>query len=85
VFAGLVAGLALGLALGAFLEYRDSSFKTDEEIAGVLTLPVLASVPIMETMAERKRGVRMRVLTAALCGTTVIASAAVVAYTLVVK
>ena len=29
---GLLAGLALGLALVALLEYRDTTFKTDEDV-----------------------------------------------------
>jgi polysaccharide chain length determinant protein (PEP-CTERM system associated) len=85
VLAGFIAGIAIGLAFTGFFEYRDSSFKTDDEIVGVLTLPVLASVPIMETIAERRRGVRLRILTAALCGSTVLACAAIVAYTLVIS
>ena len=50
--AGPLAGLALGLALLAFVEYRDSSFKTEEDVARLLTLPVLALVPISGVRAR---------------------------------
>lgn len=41
------AGLFMGLLLVAALEYRDSSFKTEEDVMRVLSLPVLALVPVM--------------------------------------
>ena len=46
---GMAAGLAVGLVLVALLEYRDRSFKTDDEIISLLALPVLAVVPVMES------------------------------------
>ena len=51
---GVLAGLAIGLALVGLLEYRDKSFKTDQEITSVLTLPVLAVVPRMRSDADRR-------------------------------
>jgi len=45
---GSIGGLLLGLLLVGFLEYRDSSFKTEEDITRVLALPVLATIPVME-------------------------------------
>jgi len=51
---GALGGLLLGLALVALLEYRDSSFKSEEEIARVLSLPVLALVPTLLHERERK-------------------------------
>lgn len=50
---GAGAGLALGLLLVGFLEYRDSSFKTEDEVIRVLSLPVLALVPLMTSTVER--------------------------------
>ena len=38
--------MGLLLVVG-FLEYRDSSFKTEEDVMRVLSLPVLALVPVM--------------------------------------
>ncbi|MCC7044048.1 MAG: hypothetical protein IT183_09300 [Acidobacteria bacterium] len=52
---GVVGGLVFGLALVALIEYRDRSFKTDEEIAAVLGLPVLAVVPLMKSADDRRR------------------------------
>jgi capsular polysaccharide biosynthesis protein len=54
--AGSIAGLALGLAFLAFLEYRDSSFRTEDDVVRVLSLPVLALVPVIATDSERSDG-----------------------------
>jgi hypothetical protein len=80
---GATAGLAIGLLLVAFLEYRDKSFKTDAEVTRVLTLPVLAVVPMMQSAVEQKRAFRNRLVMGVGFGTTVVACAAVVIYTLV--
>lgn len=48
-----VAGIALGLLLVGFLEYRDSSLKSEEDVVRTLTLPVLALVPFMPSRRER--------------------------------
>ena len=47
-----LAGLAFGIGLVGLLEYRDSSFKNDRDIARVLQLPVLALVPMMRSDRE---------------------------------
>jgi polysaccharide chain length determinant protein (PEP-CTERM system associated) len=78
---GMAGGLGFGLLLVALLEYRDRSFKTDEEIARVLSLPVLAVIPLMRTAAEQKWAFRRRVFVAIGFGTTVAACFAIVAYT----
>jgi polysaccharide chain length determinant protein (PEP-CTERM system associated) len=68
-----VAGLALGLGLIAFLEFRDSTFKDEEDVLRVLTLPVLALVPVIasdnerEVISRRKRWMTL-VLTAGVVG-----------------
>jgi polysaccharide chain length determinant protein (PEP-CTERM system associated) len=80
--AGAGAGLAIGLLIVALLEYRDRSFKTDDEVARLLTLPVLAIVPLMLSSAEEKRVFRNRILIHAGFGATVLVCAAVVAYTM---
>ena len=80
---GIIGGLALGLALIALLEYRDGSFRTDEEIASVLQLPVLAVVPVMMSASNRRR-LRVKQLALGLgLGSTVMACLAVVVYTFV--
>lgn len=80
---GLAAGLGLGLLTVGFLEYRDSTFKTDTEVARLLTLPVLAVVPLMQSDDDRSRSRRLRWLVTIGCGTTVVSCLAVVAYTLI--
>lgn len=61
---GLFAGLGLGLALAALREYRDTTFKTDDDIVTSLALPVLAVIPLMITTRERRRIKRRRLLLA---------------------
>jgi len=63
--AGAAAGLAVGLGLVAFLEYRDNSFRTDEEVVRLLSLPVVAMIPVMLSSAERRALRRRAVLVAA--------------------
>jgi hypothetical protein len=65
------------------LEYRDKSFKTDHEVMRVLSLPVLAVVPLMQSAAEKKWAFKKRVLVAVACSTMVVAGLGVVAYTFV--
>jgi polysaccharide chain length determinant protein (PEP-CTERM system associated) len=50
---GVAGGIALGLGLVGFLEYRDTTFKREEDVLRVLTLPVLALVPSITTEEER--------------------------------
>lgn len=56
---GVVAGVLLGLLSVALLEYRDSAFRTEQEVSRVLALPVLALVPKAryeaDVRAERRR------------------------------
>jgi polysaccharide chain length determinant protein (PEP-CTERM system associated) len=58
VILGLLFGLALGVGLAAFLEYWDSTLRTEDDITLALNLPTLASIPMMHSSAEvakRKR------------------------------
>lgn len=81
--AGTAAGLAVGLLLIALVEYRDASFSTDDEISSVLSLPVLASVPFMQSQDEQRRAQRRRIALNVGCTASVVACVAVVVYTLV--
>jgi polysaccharide chain length determinant protein (PEP-CTERM system associated) len=67
---GIVAGLALGLLLAAFFEFRDSTFRTEDEIVLGLTLPVLALIPeimtTVETVRRRRRNLLMSATVAVL-------------------
>jgi polysaccharide chain length determinant protein (PEP-CTERM system associated) len=81
---GVLAGFALGVGLLTLLEYRDRSIKTDDEAAMVLSLPVLAVVPRMQSDIERKRTRRQALLVNAGCAAAVAGCLAIVVYTLIV-
>jgi polysaccharide chain length determinant protein (PEP-CTERM system associated) len=80
---GLAAGLAFGVALVVLLEYRDSSFKNDTELGGVIGLPVLAVVPLMQSDSERRAQFRKRLIMNLGCASTAAVCFAVVAYAFV--
>jgi polysaccharide chain length determinant protein (PEP-CTERM system associated) len=63
--AGVGAGLLVGLLLVGFIEFRDSSFRTDDDVVTVLALPVLATIPLMVTAAEKRVMRRHRLIMAA--------------------
>lgn len=67
---GVLSGLVLGVLLAGLLEYRDTTFKTDDDIVTSLALPVLAVIPLMVTTGERRRHRRRR-LVLALSGSAV--------------
>jgi polysaccharide chain length determinant protein (PEP-CTERM system associated) len=52
---GAVAGLALAGLLVAWLEYRDATLKTEEEILSCVGLPVIAVIPVMTRTIEPPR------------------------------
>jgi uncharacterized protein involved in exopolysaccharide biosynthesis len=81
---GSLAGLVFGLAIVAFLEIRDSSFKAEEDVLRVLTLPVLALVPVIISDAQRRADHRRRRWVGIALGAVVLAigSAAVIAWKL---
>jgi polysaccharide chain length determinant protein (PEP-CTERM system associated) len=58
---GALIGLGVGIACAGLLAYRDTTFRTEDDITGVLRLPVLARVPIMMTPTLSRRLRRMRV------------------------
>jgi polysaccharide chain length determinant protein (PEP-CTERM system associated) len=62
---GMVAGLGLGLALAVFLEFRDTTLKTDGDVVLALGLPVLALIPELITDAEKAAKRRRRVFASA--------------------
>jgi polysaccharide chain length determinant protein (PEP-CTERM system associated) len=51
---GLAGGLALGIGIAFFLEFRDTSFRTERDVEVGLRLPVLAMVPAIEPLMLRK-------------------------------
>ena len=51
---GAAAGLGLGLMVLGGLELRDSSFATEDDLSRLISIPVLAVVPLMMSDAERR-------------------------------
>lgn len=80
---GLAFGLALGVALAGLFEFRDRTIRTDEDLAYVLDVPVLAVVPVMESAQERRRHFWMRTLVGGSCAVIVAGGLAVFLYALV--
>ncbi len=71
---GAAAGLVIGLGLVAFLEYRDTSFRTEEDVTRLLGMPVLARIPLMITELDQRRMQRQRMVRS----TAMVASAFVI-------
>jgi polysaccharide chain length determinant protein (PEP-CTERM system associated) len=59
---GTGLGLLFGLGLVVLLELRDTTFRTDGEVAALLALPVLAQIPIVETASDLRARRRRRLL-----------------------
>jgi polysaccharide chain length determinant protein (PEP-CTERM system associated) len=57
-FAGAMVALVLGVLLVAISEFRDSSFRSEDEVMAALSLPVLALIPVM--VSDRERDQRRR-------------------------
>lgn len=79
--AGLAIGLLIGLGIAALLELRDKSFRSEADVLDVLSLPVLATVPYIQTVSEKSRQQRRRLLVS-LGGATCMAVAGYVAWSL---
>jgi polysaccharide chain length determinant protein (PEP-CTERM system associated) len=77
-----VLGLGLGLGLTAFLEYRDMTLRTEDEIVRTLVLPVLSAIPIMTAVADVRRHRRNVTLTIAAGLVGLIAAAVTVVWQL---
>ena len=77
---GAIAGLVFGLGMVALLELRNSTFRTEQDILSVLSLPVLATVPGIVTSVERRIASRRRLIAMCvsvsflLCGVTAAAA-----------
>ncbi|MEO6212651.1 MAG: GNVR domain-containing protein [Vicinamibacterales bacterium] len=77
---GILGGLGVGLGIIGLLEYRDRSFRSDQDVLRLLMLPVLAVVPSMESDVEKQRTSKRRLAANLAYGGTVMACLAVVAY-----
>jgi len=76
---GAALGLGLAAALIGFLEYRDVTLRSEDEILRTLTLPVLAAIPIVTGALERRRQRQMRIASLAI---SVLATIGIAAATL---
>jgi capsular polysaccharide biosynthesis protein len=79
---GALAGLGIGVGLTMLMEYRDLSFRTDNEVVSVLSLPVLAAIPLMMTKAEKRKARRRRVRVIAAAATTCVITAVLLVWRL---
>ena len=62
ILVGAVVGLGLGLGAVASLEYKDNSLRSEEEVNALLSLPVLAVIPMMLSGKERRKRRRQKFL-----------------------
>lgn len=53
---GLAAGLGIGLGLAFWLEFRDKSVRTEQDVIAILDLPVLSQVPWVGVEDPEKTG-----------------------------
>ena len=80
---GAGIGLVLGLLIVAILEYRDHSFRTEEEVVKFMSVPVLAMVPMMAADFERRAAAtRQRLVDAGGIVVILLAAAVVVVWRL---
>jgi uncharacterized protein involved in exopolysaccharide biosynthesis len=77
---GALAGLGLGVGLVGMLEYRDTSFRTDDDVVSVLSLPVVAVIPLMLNTNERRALRRQKMLIGGATAMVVMGMVAVGAY-----
>ena len=83
---GALAALAIGLGLAGLMEFRDSSFRSEQDIVTCLAMPVLAAVPRVTTSAEtRTRGRRRRVAGVLAAAATVVGGLAIVAWRFILR
>ncbi len=78
---GFALGLLFGAGLAFLLEWRDATFRSDADVLDVLGLPVLASIPRVETAAESALKRRRR-LVASSVGAACVAMAGYLTWTL---
>jgi polysaccharide chain length determinant protein (PEP-CTERM system associated) len=53
---GLAGGVVLGLGLAFWLEFRDKSVRTEQDVQAILDLPVLSQVPWVGVEENQKNG-----------------------------
>ena len=71
---GAIAGLILGLLVVGLGEYRDSSFRSEQEALRVLSVPVLGLIPAMRSGREAQAAKRRARLIDAAGGALLVAA-----------
>jgi uncharacterized protein involved in exopolysaccharide biosynthesis len=57
---GAAAGIALGLVLAFFMDARDRSFHSEEDLSRTFALPLVVGVPLLLTPQEERSRARMK-------------------------
>lgn len=78
---GFLIGLLLGPGIAALLEFRDASFRSEADVVQLLSLPVLATIPLVESAGEHRSRLR-RLWLAAVAVVLVVAGAGYVFWTM---
>ncbi len=73
---GLALGLVFGVGLAGFLEYRDTTLRTEDEIVKMLVLPVVAAIPMLISVVDRRRR-RRNIVLATVASVLLVAAGAV--------
>lgn len=73
-------GLAFGIGLVGFFEYRDTSMRTEDDIVRTLTLPVIATIPMLTAVTDRRRQRVLVVASLAAAGIAIVGLAAAIAW-----
>jgi polysaccharide chain length determinant protein (PEP-CTERM system associated) len=73
---GMMAGLVVGIGLVFLLEFKDRSLRSVSDVSLLVSLPVLATVPVMLTVDDKRRGRRRRVIGFASAAVLVMVTAA---------
>jgi hypothetical protein len=74
---GLLVGLVAGVAIVALMFLRDTTFHSEADVLDVLSLRVLALVPLVVDDAELRRRSRRRLLMGAVAGIAVVSAGSV--------
>lgn len=80
ISSGAIAGLGIGILIVGFLEFRDSSFRREEDVVRALSLTVLAIVPMMSSQREQRAARLQMIAVNTIAGVALLGSTAIVAY-----
>jgi polysaccharide chain length determinant protein (PEP-CTERM system associated) len=66
LFKGFLLALTCGFALAFIREFFDQTFRTSEDLESIAELPVLVSIPLINTVSERRWGMFRKSVTVCL-------------------